>query len=255
MRTVSTFAVAALAGTSSVVAFAPPSAPLRPVTTRSSSSAALKMVYIPDGLSPAEWKKIKDADKKKQENLGKLGPSRFKSRSFQAWQESGAGHLFPVDPKKVKSGEIPMDKVPYMQRGGAWDNSDLTSKKGQAAMRARKDKVVLNNKVSKGVKQKAWSSTDKAYAAGGYKKEQSVSIFGGTPLPWVSGAAQKSPGVEVDNKRRINEQKKVKRAATNAPMSAAVKRRVEKEAAEERRKQEKLKKQLNGEKKGLFGMW
>lgn len=217
-----------------------------------------------------------------------------------------------------------------MQRGGAWDNSDLTTKKGQVAMRTRKDKVVLNNKVSKGVQKKEWSATDKAYAAvgltcrsdcwtrvsyirtfwqtvsirnrcdtiplvesappllshkeavlspdlspdhrstqhisvvvtypcvsifqGGYKKEQSVSIFGGTPLPWITGAA-KSPGVEMDNKRRLNEQKKVKRAATNAPMSAAVKRRVEKEAAEERRKQERLQKQLNGEKKGLFGMW
>ncbi|CAN0354023.1 unnamed protein product [Ectocarpus fasciculatus] len=147
-----------------------------------------------------------------------------------------------------------MDKVPYMQRGGAWDNSDLTTKKGQTAMRSRKDKVVLNNKVSKGVQKKEWSATDKAYAAGGYKKEQSVSIFGGTPLPWITGAA-KSPGVEMDNKRRLNEQKKVKRAATNAPMSAAVKRRVEKEAAEERRKQERLQKQLNGEKKGPFGLW
>lgn len=85
-------------------------------------------------------------------------------------------------------------------------------------------------------------------------KEQSISIFGGTPLPWVS-TPQKSPGVEMDNKRRLGVQSKVKRAATNAPMSAAVKRRVEKEAAEERKKQERLKNQLNGEKKGLFGLW
>lgn len=89
---------------------------------------------------------------------------------------------------------------------------------------------------------------------GGFRKEQSVSIFGGASLPWAS-KPQNSPGVEMDNKRRLGVQSKVKRAATNAPMSAAVKRRVEKEAAEERKKQEKLKKQLNGEKKGLFGMW
>lgn len=89
---------------------------------------------------------------------------------------------------------------------------------------------------------------------GGFRKEQSISIFGGTPLPWVS-TPSKSPGVEMDNKRRLTVQSKVKRAATNAPMSAAVKRRVEKEAAEERKKQERLQKQLNGEKKGLFGMW
>lgn len=82
MRKVSTtFAVAALAGASGSLAFAPPSSQLRPVNTR--SSATLKMVYIPDGLSAAEWKKIKDAEKKKKENLGKMGPSRFKSRSFQ----------------------------------------------------------------------------------------------------------------------------------------------------------------------------
>lgn len=64
-----------------MAAFAPPSAQLRPVNTR--SAAALKMVYIPDGLSPAEWKKIKAEEKKKKENLGRMGPSRFKSRSFQ----------------------------------------------------------------------------------------------------------------------------------------------------------------------------
>lgn len=83
-------------------------------------------------------------------------------------------------------------------------------------------------------------------------KEQSVSVFGGTPLPWV---VNKSPGVEANNKRRINEQKKVNRPGTNVPMTPAVKRRVEKEAADERKKQERLKAQLTGEKKGLFGMW
>lgn len=81
MRTISTFAVAALAGTA--VAFAPPSTQLRPVNVNRRSNAALQMVYIPDGLSPAQWKKIKDEEKKKKEDLGKMGVSRFKSRSFQ----------------------------------------------------------------------------------------------------------------------------------------------------------------------------
>lgn len=89
---------------------------------------------------------------------------------------------------------------------------------------------------------------------GGYRKEQSVSIFGGASLPWAT-TPKNSPGVEMDNKRRLSVQSKVKRAATNAPMSAATKRRVEKEALEERKKQEKLAKQLNGEKKGMFGLW
>lgn len=64
---------------------------------------------------------------------------------------------------QVKSGEIPMDKVPYMQRGGAWDDSDLT-KKGAAKMALRKEKVVNNNTTSKKIAKKDWSDTDKAYA-------------------------------------------------------------------------------------------
>lgn len=56
-----------------------------------------------------------------------------------------------------------MDKVPYMQRGGAWDNSDLT-KKGAAKMAQRKEKVVNNNLTSKKIKKTEWSETDKAYA-------------------------------------------------------------------------------------------
>ncbi|CAN0564080.1 unnamed protein product, partial [Ectocarpus sp. 12 AP-2014] len=45
--------------------------------------------------------------------------------------------------RQVKSGEIPPEKTPYMQRKGAWDNSDLAKKNIQ----------------------KKWSATDKAYAA------------------------------------------------------------------------------------------
>ena len=79
MRTISTLTVAALAGTA--VAFAPPSTQLRPVNVR--SNTALSMEYIPSGLSAAEWKRIKEEERKKKENLGKMGPQRFKSRSFQ----------------------------------------------------------------------------------------------------------------------------------------------------------------------------
>ncbi|CAM9303023.1 unnamed protein product [Scytosiphon promiscuus] len=267
MRAVSTFALAALAGASSVTAFAPPSTQLRPVNTR--STGALKMVYIPDGLSPADLVDTSSIctcqARISTKPLCFFSPLPFSllmpdpRLCSQAWQESGAGHLFPVDPKKVKSGEIPMDKVPYMQRGGAWDNSDLATKKGKEAMlkktKAKAEKVVFNNKVSKGVAKKEWLQTDKEYAAGGFRKEQSISIFGGTPLPWVNQGGNKSPGVEMDNNRRLSVQKTVKRAATNAPMSAKVRRRVEKEEAEERKKQERLKKQLNGEKKGPFGLW
>ena len=58
-----------------------------------------------------------------------------------------------------------------MQRGGAWDNSDV-----------------------KGAKKKSWLKSDKDYASGGYKKEQSVSIFGyGDGLDWTGKKAKKGP--------------------------------------------------------------
>lgn len=56
-----------------------------------------------------------------------------------------------------------MDKVPYMQRGGAWDDSDLT-KKGAEAMAKRKDKMIRTEVVSKKIVAKKWTETDRAYA-------------------------------------------------------------------------------------------
>jgi hypothetical protein len=58
----------------------------------------------------------------------------------------------------LKKGEIKKEDVPYMVRGGAWDNSDVA-----------------------GAKKKRWLKSDKEYASGGYKKEQSVSILGNGP--------------------------------------------------------------------------
>ena len=60
---------------------------------------------------------------------------------------------------------------------GNWDNSDL-----------------------KGAKKVKWLQSDKEYASGGYKKEQSVSIFGkGEGLDWTgtrgrTGPAETIPG-------------------------------------------------------------
>ncbi|GMH92392.1 hypothetical protein TrVE_jg3627 [Triparma verrucosa] len=79
--------------------------------------------YIPSGMSKEQWRKMKEAEKQKTagKNLGKVGVTSFKSRSFAEWQKAGGKNLFPVDPKKVKD---PKD-IPYMQRGGAPDDSDL----------------------------------------------------------------------------------------------------------------------------------
>lgn len=60
-----------------------------------------------------------------------------------------------------------MDKVPYMQRGGAWDNSDLASKNLKKRVQqkaAANSKVIITDKVSKKIVPKQWSNTDKAYA-------------------------------------------------------------------------------------------
>jgi hypothetical protein len=78
-------------------------------------------------MSKEQWNKIKAKEREanKGKNLGKVGITTFKSRSFADWQKSGGKNLFPVDPTKVKD---PKD-IPYMQRpGGAPDDSDL--KKG-----------------------------------------------------------------------------------------------------------------------------
>ncbi|CAM9168774.1 unnamed protein product [Ascophyllum nodosum] len=144
-----------------------------------------------------------------------------------------------------------MDKVPYMQRGGAWDDSDLT-KKGEEMMAKRTDKMIRTSVTSKKIVPKKWTKTDEAYSKGGFLKQQSISIFGGATLPWAN---DKTPSVQEENKRAISEQKKSTRPGTNRPMTAAAKARIEKETAEERKRQERLKGQLKGEKKGLFGLW
>jgi hypothetical protein len=122
-------------------------------------------VYVPAGLSFAEYQKIKDADKRKVgKNLGALGPRGFKSRSMQSWQEAYELGLteHSIAPfgyrEALKKGQIKKKDVPYMVRGGSWDNSDVV-----------------------GAIRKKWLKSDKEYARGGFKKEQSASILGSGP--------------------------------------------------------------------------
>lgn len=77
-------------------------------------------------MSKEQWKKMKEQElKKKGKNLGKVGITSFKSRSFADWQKSGGKNLFPVDPKSVKN----VKDLPYMQRpGGSADDDDLKKK-------------------------------------------------------------------------------------------------------------------------------
>ena len=61
---------------------------------------------------------------KEKGNLGAMGTTKFKSRSFEAWQKAGAKHLFPVNPLTAS-----YEERPYMQRkNGDWEGKDLKSK-------------------------------------------------------------------------------------------------------------------------------
>ncbi len=76
-------------------------------------------------MSKAKWEEIKkkEAEANKGKNLGAVGITKFKSRSFESWQKGGQQHLFPVDPK------TPLNERPYMQRsGGSADGADLKAK-------------------------------------------------------------------------------------------------------------------------------
>ncbi|CAB9501857.1 expressed unknown protein [Seminavis robusta] len=100
-------------------------------------------------------------------------------QSFQEALERGeADHLLPVfnAKEKIAKGEIRPEDVPYMQRGGKWDNTDVRGARNQ----------------------KKWLSSDKQYASGGFKKEQSVSIFGyGGGLDWTGKNAKTGPSESV----------------------------------------------------------
>lgn len=121
--------------------------------------------YIPDGLSVSDYQRIKAQDKKKiGKDLGRLGPRGFQSRSMQAWQEAyergQASHAFaPFGYREaLQQGKLAKKDVPYMVRGGKWDNSDVL-----------------------GAKRLPWSRKDREYANGGFRKEQSASILGSGP--------------------------------------------------------------------------
>ena len=88
-------------------------------------------------MTPQQYKALKDKEQKakSKKNFGAFGPQSFKSRSLQSFQEEmergRTGHLMPVfnAKDKVKRGEIKQEDIPYMQRGGSWDNSDVKSAK------------------------------------------------------------------------------------------------------------------------------
>eukprot|EP00526_Cylindrotheca_closterium_P023555 CAMPEP_0113635148 /NCGR_PEP_ID=MMETSP0017_2-20120614/18314_1 /TAXON_ID=2856 /ORGANISM="Cylindrotheca closterium" /LENGTH=159 /DNA_ID=CAMNT_0000545901 /DNA_START=28 /DNA_END=507 /DNA_ORIENTATION=- /assembly_acc=CAM_ASM_000147 len=130
MKSIATLFTASLLATSAAAFSGSSSFSGSQLSQAPASSAVLTMEYIPSGMSKEQWKKMKEQEqsKNKGKNLGKVGITSFKSRSFAEWQKAGGKNLFPVDPKKVKDAS----EIPYMQRqGGKPDDSDLKGgKKG-----------------------------------------------------------------------------------------------------------------------------
>ena len=67
------------------------------LSVNTNNNNGLSMEYIPSGMSKAQWKKMKEAEKNKTKgkNLGQSGITTFKSRSFSDWQKAGGVNLFP----------------------------------------------------------------------------------------------------------------------------------------------------------------
>jgi urocanate hydratase len=80
-------AVAAFLAVSSVATAFVPS--IHPVVVTKEAAVKPLYGYVPDGVSPEQWRKIKENEnaKAKQKNLGAYGPSTFQSRSLRAFQE------------------------------------------------------------------------------------------------------------------------------------------------------------------------
>ena len=118
--------------------------------------------------------------------------------SFMKAQERGeAEHLFPVDPEKVKTGEIPLKDVPYMQRGGSWTNSDLTGK-GKGWMNTGFGMYAFNDGKAKTAKANKF---DKMYNPGSKRDGFSVGIFGEAgALDWTGRGARSGGGAEAGSR-------------------------------------------------------
>ena len=165
----------------------------RSIATPARAMVRLSMVYIPDGMSKEQYEAIKAKEKadydKVKGNLGKVGITKFQSRSFEAFQKSGQKNLFPVDPK------APINERPYMQRpGGKPDGSDLVQK------------GIKISQLKAGAKPQARTAVDAKY-----DQLEKEGLLKSSPfsLPWSNAQAQ-----EV-GKKKVDPVKGAKK--TNAP--------------------------------------
>jgi urocanate hydratase len=59
-------------------------------TSRQLKSQTLKMAgYLPDGMTQKQWDAIQKAEKEQKTKKGASGTTKFRSRSFEAWQKAG----------------------------------------------------------------------------------------------------------------------------------------------------------------------
>ena len=76
--------------------------------------------YVPSGMSVHEWHEIQRAEAKQRraKNFAAFGPTSFKSRSLQGFQEDlergKSKHLFPAmfAKERLKKGQIKAEDIP-----------------------------------------------------------------------------------------------------------------------------------------------
>jgi hypothetical protein len=113
-----------------------------------------------------------------------------------------------------------MEDIPYMQRGGSWDNSDV-----------------------KGAKKVKWLGSDKEYSSGGYKKEQSVSVWGfGEGLDWTGSRSKQGPEGEMRQAPKFARNYKAPNVKTmsKAPPNAKTKKGGKPSSTEEEKPKKKF---------------
>ncbi|KAJ8602455.1 hypothetical protein CTAYLR_001285 [Chrysophaeum taylorii] len=168
----------------------------QPVATRTTVS----MGYVPDGLTKAQYDKLRadEAAKRAKKDFGAGGARGFKSRSMQSFMQAlekgEATHLFPVNPDKVRKGEIALKDVPYMQRGGSWDNTDLTTR-NKGWMKTGFGMTAFNDGKAQMKKKNRF---DDKYN----NLKPSISLFGTDfSLDWTGNGAKQDNGVAARAKR------------------------------------------------------
>merc|ERR1719311_1900981 len=91
------------------MAFVPSTGKFGQVVSRSSMKTVTNMAYVPDGLTPAQYKKLKaEEEKKKKENKKKMKGSaetltQWQARNAEKFKnQPGAGHVYV----KIRGGEL-----------------------------------------------------------------------------------------------------------------------------------------------------